>query len=254
MTLYFSVIVFTFGLIIGSFLNCLIWRLYQEESLGGRSYCPNCRKQIAWYDNIPVLSFIFLRGNCRHCRTKISWQYPLVELATAVLFLLTWQHDLTDSNLFPLLLRDWLLIVTLIIVFVYDFRWQLVPVSTVWLMGGLIFILNLLLGYSWYWIIISALFGGAFFLLQYILTSKRGVGEGDIWLGLFLGLAFPMLSDLGMALLLAYFAGALISCFLVLYHRKGWKSQIALGPFLAFGAIITLIWGKEIIAWYFGLL
>ena len=76
------------GAIIGSFTNCFIWRLYKEETLGGRSYCPKCRKQIAWYDNIPLLSFFCLGGKCRQCREKISWQYPVVEASAALLFAL----------------------------------------------------------------------------------------------------------------------------------------------------------------------
>jgi len=75
-----------FGLLIGSFINCLAWRLYKEETIFGRSYCPKCLKQILWHDNIPLLSFILLKGKCRSCSEKISWQYPLVELATGLLF------------------------------------------------------------------------------------------------------------------------------------------------------------------------
>ena len=86
LTLFF---IFIFGLIIGSFLNCLVWRLHTGEGMMNRSYCPKCKQQIAWYDNIPVLSFVLLGGKCRHCRQKISWQYPVVELATGIFFLIT---------------------------------------------------------------------------------------------------------------------------------------------------------------------
>ena len=143
MELYFFILAAVIGLVIGSFLNCLIWRLYKDESLSGRSYCPHCRQTIAWYDNIPLLSFILLGGRCRRCQKTISWQYPLVELATAVLFVLTWQLDMTTQNFSLQLLRDWLLIVTLIIIFVYDFRWQLVPMLPLWFMMLVIFLLNL---------------------------------------------------------------------------------------------------------------
>ncbi len=80
MIIFITSFVFLLGLIIGSFLNCLIWRLHKKESMLGRSYCPKCGQQIAWYDNIPILSFVFLGGKCRHCRKEISWQYPAVEL------------------------------------------------------------------------------------------------------------------------------------------------------------------------------
>lgn len=246
----FFVWIFIFGLIIGSFLNCLIWRLYKNETLSGRSYCPHCRKAIAWHDNIPLLSFIILRGRCRQCREKISWQYPLVELTTAVLFLLTFRADSLSPDLFLLLLRDWFLIITLIIIFVYDFRWQLIPMTVVWTMGAIILILNLLLGLSWLSLLFFALLGTIFFLIQYILTKKRGVGEGDIWLGALLGLSFPAADRLLLIMLISYSLGATVSLILLARQKKGWKSPIALGPFLALGAIITLIWGEQLIAWY----
>jgi len=207
--------VFAFGLIIGSFLNCLIWRLYQNETVGGRSYCPHCRHLIYWYDNIPLLSFCLLGGKCRHCHNKISWQYPLVELSTAVLFLLTFQADLASANFAALLLRDWLLVATLMIIFVYDLRWRLVPITIVWGSAVIIFFLNLYLGVP----LISLLFYGAlgalFFWLQYILTKKRGVGEGDIWLGLLLGLAFPRGGDLILILLITYITGSAVGLWLI---------------------------------------
>jgi prepilin signal peptidase PulO-like enzyme (type II secretory pathway) len=253
MTLLFYFFVFILGLIIGSFLNCLIWRLYKDETLGGRSYCPECRKLIAWYDNIPLLSFILLRGRCRQCHKKISWQYPLVELITAILFLLTFRADLLSSQFSLLLARDWLLIITLIIVFVYDYRWQLVPMMVVWPLSIVIFILNLLLGVPVLTLLFFAAVGAIFFLVQYILTKKRGIGEGDIWLGVLLGLAFPTAAQLLSIMIISYGVGAIVGLILISGRKKGWKSQIALGPFLSLGAIITLIWGARLVNWYLGL-
>jgi len=254
MIIYYEPIVFIFGLAIGSFLNCLIWRLYKNETLGGRSYCPKCRETIAWHDNIPVLSFILLRGRCRHCRKKISWQYPLVELLTAILFILVWRADISSLNFSWLLLRDYLIIITLIVVFIYDYRWQLVPMNIVWVGGIAIFILNLILGIYWLNLLFFAILGATFFLIQYILTKKKGIGEGDIWLGALLGLAFPDVGSLFLIFLISYSLGALIGIILMLFHEKGWKSSIALGPFLATGAIITLIWGGKLINWYWSLI
>lgn len=249
----FLIFVLLIGLVIGSFLNCLIWRLYKNETVGGRSYCPECRHQIAWYDNIPVLSFIVLKAKCRHCHKPISWQYPLVEIATAILFALAFVKDTASTQFTFLLIRDWLLITTLIIVFVYDLRWQLVPMNVIWPMCAAMFILNFLLGFSWLTIIICALAATAFFFAQYILTKKKGLGEGDIWLGLLLGLAFPDLSQLLAIMVISYGIGAAVSIALVLANKKQGKSKIALGPFLASGAIITLIWGEQIINWYMSL-
>src|SRR6056297_1686255 len=103
--------VFIFGLVIGSFLNCLIWRLHTGESLGNRSYCPSCRHQIKWYDNIPLLSFLFLRGKCRYCGKNISWQYPAVEFVTAVLFLYSFYLYYTAPGFdYLVAVRNWFII------------------------------------------------------------------------------------------------------------------------------------------------
>lgn len=250
MELIFYIFAALLGLIIGSFLNCLIWRIYKEESIGGRSYCPKCRKQIDWYDNIPLLSFILLRGRCRHCHAGISSQYPLVEFATAVLFLMIFIKDSVSPDFTLLLLRDWFLIITLIIIFVYDFRWQLIPVNILWVMSAAMFILNLFLGFSYLNIIIYGSLGALFFLIQYLLTKKKGVGEGDIWFGLFLGISFPSASQLILLLISAYFLGSIIALSLVLLKKTKFKARIALGPFLALGALVALFFGPAIIEWY----
>lgn len=246
----FSVLI---GLCVGSFLNCLIWRLHKEESIFGRSYCPRCKKKIAWHDNIPLLSFIILKRRCRHCQETISWQYPLVELMAGLLFMGGFLISANSPD-FPLLLaRNWLLIATFMIVLVYDARFQMVPMLVVWPMIVIAVVINYFLGYSIFDILIFGLAGALFFIIQYLATNKKGVGEGDIWLGLLLGVALPQLSLLALALILAYFSGTLVSVFLLLSQQKNWKSKIALGPFLSFGAIITIIFGSKIINWYLGL-
>ncbi|MFA4941987.1 MAG: prepilin peptidase, partial [Patescibacteria group bacterium] len=124
----------------GSFLNCLVWRLHEGEGMWNRSYCPKCRKQIAWYDNIPVFSFIFLSGKCRHCRKSISWQYPAVELITGILFFLSFYLNLlnfsagdflnfqpfSNPNFLLSVFRDWFVIAVMIVIFIYDLRWYLI--------------------------------------------------------------------------------------------------------------------------------
>ncbi len=238
------------GLCIGSFINCLVWRLYKEESILGRSYCPKCSQPIKWYDNIPLLSYVLLRGRCRSCQQVISWQYPVVELLTGILFVLGFLVIVGAPD-FPLLLaRNWLLIATFMIILVYDGRFQLVPMLVVWPMLLISGLLSYFLGYTIFDILIFGVAGILFFLIQYLATNRKGVGEGDIWLGLLLGISFPQLSLLGLALSLTYFSGALVSVFLLLSQKKNMKSKIALGPFLSFGAIITIIFGTEIIRWY----
>lgn len=251
-----SIFALIIGLIIGSFLNCLIWRLYKDESLGGRSYCPKCRQQISWYDNIPLFSFVFLKGRCRHCHQKISWQYPLVELITALLFYVSFINLTKDAQLissgyfFLAILRSWLLIATLVVIFVYDARWQLIPMKFIWPITAVFFILGILMNFGIINLLLAGIFFTSFFLIQYIITKKRGVGEGDIWLGLLLGIAFPDFQLIFLLIILAYFSGSLIGLGLMLFKGKNSQTKIALGPFLAFGAIITLIWGKQIVYWY----
>ncbi len=253
MDYFFIIIAGLLGLIVGSFLNCLIWRIYKEESIMGRSYCPKCSKQIAWYDNIPLLSFIILRGRCRHCQQKISWQYPLVEFFTSLLFVLSF-ISVSDTPDMPLLLaRNWLLIITFITVFIYDLRWQMVPMIIIWPMIAVAAGISIFLGYPWQEVFLFGVAGTSFFLIQYFATAKRGIGEGDIWLGLLIGVTFPEGGLLALALILAYFVGAIVSVVLLFDRQRGWKSKIALGPFLSFGAIITLIYGSEILAWYLSL-
>lgn len=250
---FFITISALLGLIIGSFLNCLVWRLYKEESIMGRSYCPKCSSQISWYDNIPLLSFIVLRGRCRHCRENISWQYPVVEFFSGLLFALSF-IAVADAPDLPLLLaRNWLLISTFLIVFIYDLRWQLVPMLIVWPMIIVAAGMSIFLGFTWQDVLLFGALGTSFFLIQYFATAKRGIGEGDIWLGLLIGVALPEGGLLALALILSYFVGAIVSGILLLDQQRGWKSKIALGPFLSFGAIITLIYGSEILAWYLGL-
>lgn len=253
MTEIFLVFSALIGLAIGSFINCLVWRLHKDETVMGRSYCPHCRHQLAWFDNIPLLSFFMLRGRCRYCKKPISWQYPAVEAIVAILFSWSFFNNCRES-LFPLLLaRDWLLIVVLAVVFVYDYRWQMVPMKVIWPASALFFFFSLLLGYNWLTIVISAASAVAFFGLQHVLTKGRGLGEGDVWLGLMIALALPGLDRLLLVVLITYILGSLVGIILIMRRKKRGHSKIALGPFLALGALSALFWGGEIISWYLGL-
>jgi prepilin signal peptidase PulO-like enzyme (type II secretory pathway) len=244
-----------FGLLIGSFINCLAWRLYKEETIFGRSHCPKCLKQIDWFDNIPLLSFILLRGKCRHCAKKISWQYPLVELITGVLFYVAF----LNFGATPLiLLKSFIVIAILVLVFIFDFRWYLIPVSALIWSGAVIIILGALsypynLGSYIFVLLASIMAAGLFFGAQYLLTRGKGLGEGDIWLGVFLGAIFVNLKTLTVAVLLAYLIGSIVGLYLLAAKRKHWSSKLPLGVFLTAGAIISLFWGSQIAAWYLSL-
>jgi prepilin signal peptidase PulO-like enzyme (type II secretory pathway) len=258
--LFFSLAV---GAIIGSFINCFIWRLHENESLLGRSYCPLCRNKIHWYDNIPILSFFILRGRCRACGRKISWQYPLVELAAALLFAGAFILEISgkifgdylyfDPGAALRLTRDWFFIFVLLVVFVYDLRWYLIPDRVVLPAIVFIFVTNLFLGFSWWMLLLCGLAGAGFFFIQFAVSRGRWMGGGDIRLGLLFGVFFARLDTLTLAILLAYFIGSIVSLSLVAVGKKHFSSQVPLGVFLAPGAILALFFGEKIISWYFGL-
>jgi prepilin signal peptidase PulO-like enzyme (type II secretory pathway) len=264
MTNLILIFVFIFGLIIGSFLNCLIWRLHKKESIMGRSYCPKCKKQIAWYDNIPVLSFIVLRGKCRSCGKTISWQYLAVEFITGLLFVMAFylnyklQVDnyglvIFNLSLITQLIRDWFIIAVMIVIFIYDLRWYLI-LDIVTLPACLIvFILNLILGFSLWNLLISGIIGGSFFLIQFVISKGKWIGGGDIRLGLLIGLTLGWPGVLT-AIIISYFIGSIVGLGLIAAGKKKWGSEVPLGVFLTVGAIITLFWQTQILNWYFNLL
>ncbi len=243
--------IFIFGLATGSFINCLIWRLHEKKTILGRSMCPKCKKKIAWYDNIPVLSFIILGGKCRHCHKSISIQYPLVELVTGVLFVAVFLVNF-QFLIFQTVI-NWIFISILIIIFIYDFKWYLIlDIITI---PAIIFafLANLFLGYYWFNLLLASVVGGGFFLLQFIFTKGRGIGGGDIRLGILMGamLGWPHILT---ALMLAYISGSIIGIILLATKKKELSSKVPFGTFLSVATVITLLWGDEILSWYFKLL
>ncbi len=259
--------IFFFGLIIGSFLNCLVWRLYKGEKMSGRSYCPKCEEMIAWYDNIPVLSFILLGGRCRRCKKKISWQYPLVELATGALFVAAFFINgklfyagqgisdfgfILNSKFLIMNLKDWFLVSVMIVIFVVDLRWYLILDIVTLPAAAIIFIINLFLGFSWSNMIISGIMGGSFFLIQFMVSRGKWIGGGDIRLGLLMGVALGW-PDVLTALFLAYFIGSVIGVALIVGGKKEWSSKVPLGTFLTAATVITMFWGERILGWYLNL-
>ena len=270
------IFIFLFGLIIGSFINCLIWRLRKEESILGRSYCPKCKKQIAWYDNIPILSFIALQGKCRHCGKAISWQYPAVELITGVLFVVAvicnlipqyiagWGNDInliqiTNYKLLITIIRDWFLISVMIIVFIYDLRWYLILDVVALPACAIILILNLIINIQcfqcvqWTQWLISGIIGGSFFLIQFIISRGKWIGGGDIRLGLLMGLALGW-PNIITAIFLAYLIGSVVGIGLLMASKKKWGSKLPLGVFLSVATVVVLFWGERIVEWYMNLL
>jgi len=246
MELFFLLVSGLFGLIIGSFLNCMAWRLYTGESLNGRSHCRSCNKLIYWYDNIPLLSFLLLGGKCRHCKAAISFQYPAVEAVTALLFILAYIATPLDPTL---LARNWFLLSVFVVIFIMDARWYVI-VDKVSLPAALIaLVFNLYLGYGWQWLLISATIGTGFFLIQYLVSRGRWIGSGDIRLGLLLGVALGWPNILAV-IFLGYGLGAVFGVVALATGKKKWGSMVPLGTFLSLAGAITLLYGEKIVSWY----
>jgi len=253
----FLVFIFFLGASVGSFLNVLIYRFHQRKNIFGRSFCPHCQHQLYWFDLIPIFSFFILRGRCRHCRQKISWQYPLVEFITGILFSFSFlnlfsRFYLLDSTFYFLLFRDWIFISVMIFVFVYDLKYMLIEDAVVIPAMVAVFFLSLLAGQSLFTIIAGALMSWLFFWLQYYLTKKRGLGEGDLRLGILMGIMFGWPNVL-VAIFISYIIGGFVSLVLIIVGKKKLFSEIPLGPFLALGSLITMFFGPMIIDFYFNL-
>jgi prepilin signal peptidase PulO-like enzyme (type II secretory pathway) len=246
MRLFNIIIIFVLGLSLGSFLNCVIWRLRVKKSIWDwHSICPWCQHHLEAKDLFPVLSFIWLKGRCRYCFKNISWQYPLVELVTALSFLifyfylgLSWQ-----------LVANLIFILFLEIIFVYDLKHYLILDVVTLPAMAVVLVANILLGCDLLNLLLAGVIGGGFFLLQFLISRGKWIGGGDIRLGFLMGiiLGYPLIL---VALILAYFSGSLIGVALILLKRKKWHSAVPFGVFLSLATVVTLLWGQKILEWY----
>ena len=239
---------------IGSFMNALIYRLYNQKPIIGkvRSQCPHCGHVLAWYDLIPVLSFIMLIGRCRYCQKKISWQYPVVEITTAILFVFAFYFlGFSDYSTIQSLkiLNYWIVLFTLLFIFVYDLKYLLVEDVVVVPAAIISLIVNIILGGTIWKFLLAGGAAALFFLLQYLITRGKGIGLGDTRIGLFMGFALGW-PNIIVAIFIAYLIGLIVGLFLLLTGRKKIGAQVPLGPFLATGTFIALFWGDLIIKWY----
>jgi leader peptidase (prepilin peptidase)/N-methyltransferase len=241
-------ILFILGLCVGSFLNVVIARVPEGRSIvGPASACPHCTTPIAWYDNIPLLSFVLLRARCRKCGAPISWRYPTVELVTGLLFVLALAERGLTIDLIPALL----LVSGLVAITGIDLDHQLIPdaISLPGIVVGLV--VSTVTGRpGWLDSLIGVLVGGGIFLLI-IVASRGGMGGGDMKLGAMLG-AFLGWKLVLVAILIAILAGGAFAIVVLLLRRKGRKDAVPFGPFLALGGLVSLFWGKEVLAWYLG--
>lgn len=239
-------LIFISGLVIGSFLNLCIYRLPRRESIiHNPSHCPACGRKLRIWDLAPLFSYLFLRGRCRYCGIEIGSRYPVVELLTGLLFLITFLSK--DLNI--LLLKDLILYSLLIIIIFIDLEHQIIPNRLVGLFFAWSFLWQIFLPeLTWRNALGGTALGGGV-LLVIALVSKGGMGGGDVKLmaaaGLYLGTSMTAL-----ALFTGFLAGALTGIILILLRLKTRKDYIPFGPFLALGIILASLWGEEIIRSY----
>jgi prepilin signal peptidase PulO-like enzyme (type II secretory pathway) len=252
---------FLLGIIIGSFLNVVICRLQKEETLLGRSHCVRCEKQIDWYDNIPLLSFLLLRGKCRNCKEKISWQYPLVEFATGILFALVgwFEFSLMDmASLIPTIFYLGLFAM-LVVIFVYDLLTMYIPMIVMWVALGwtsaylavvqwmiMHQVAVVSMGINFESIlphIFSGIGAGIFFWLMVWVSHETWMGMGDVYLALLVGLVTGWPGVLW-AMTLSFGIGAFVGLLLIALGKKGMKSQVPFAPFLVIGIILAVFLPK----------
>lgn len=251
-----TIFIFLYGLIIGSFLNVIIDRIPKGQSIVyPPSHCEHCRHRLAWYDLIPVLSFLMLKGRCRYCQKSIGIYYPFIELLTGLLFVLTYIFSINTNIIYIFYLL--IMLSVFIVIFFTDYKYGIIPFS-VTALGGITAFFYLITSFPLPVILIhflSAIGAFLFFLFLFLITKGKGMGFGDVVLVLLMGLflGFP---EIIIALYLAFVLGAIISLILiVLGHKKIRHDTIPFGPFLVAGTFITLFWGKyflNFITPYFG--
>jgi len=240
-------LIFAFGLLIGSFLNAVIYRLDSGEGIvKTRSHCVKCGHVLTWYELVPLASFVIQRGKCRACKRNISWQYPLVEIATAILFVLVLYYNLP---LFYTLTISSLLIV----IFVYDLKHYIIPDKIIYpaiLVSGI---------FGWQYTtyniqhtIYAAVLASAFFAAIFFASKGKWLGFGDVKLAFFMGLLLSWPGIL-VALFAAFMLGGIMGLGLIAMGKKSMKSQVPFGPYLVAGTFAALFWGEEIVRWYLGL-
>lgn len=247
-----TILLFLFGLSVGSFLNVVIYRSKIKKSIfRPQSFCPQCKHKLSWYDLIPVLSFILLRGKCRYCQKKISLQYPLVEIACGVLFVLFYLKSLTFNwalafNLF--------FVSILIIIFVYDLKYYLILDKIILIGATLAVVASIFLGKPKFPVsLLGSLIAGGFFALIVLVSQGKWMGGGDVKLGFLIGLILGWPKVL-LALGLAFMLGSIVGLILIAFKKKTLKSPVPFGTFLSTAALITILEGERILDWYLDLI
>lgn len=262
-----GIFVFILGLSVGSFLNVVIMRtLRGEEFLWGRSHCDECSRSLQWWEMIPLVSFIALRGRCRTCHKEIDIMHFVVELLTGLLFLWWWVigfafFQLTQTPLTVLQPLFWLLVgIIMLVIVIVDLRSFIIPDWATLLLFALTLLYRVVLiltdahqpvDFAW------ALFGSTllllFFLFLWLITAKKGIGFGDVKLVFPLGLLMGWPS-MFVGIFLAFVIGAVVGIILLLNKKIAFGRALPFGPFLILGTFLSLLYGDSLLRWYISLL
>ncbi len=244
-----------FGLCIGSFLNVVIYRLPLGQSLATPpSRCRTCGYSLRWFDNIPVLSWVLLRGRCRKCGTRVSWQYPARRARSRARCSSWWSGSRRSG---PLMASRLLLVCILIALFGIDLEHQILPNSITLPAIAIGVLLSLIAPPGWKDALIGVVLGGGILYAiawgYYLWRREEGMGMGDVkmlaMIGAFLGWKAVLVT-----LVLSSFAGAFIGLGLMAVQRGTMKYALPFGTFLAIGAVVAMFVGEPLIAWYAGFL
>jgi prepilin signal peptidase PulO-like enzyme (type II secretory pathway) len=267
---------FLLGLALGSFVNALVWRLHEQSLelakkkpsntklkrlsvVKGRSMCPDCGHTLKAKDLIPLFSWLSTQGKCRYCKSPISYQYPVVELATAVLFIASyvwWPEQFSTAQVIIFCL--WLgLLVGLMALLVYDYRWYLLPNRILAWLVPLALVLAVTSAFdasdplrSLINTVLAVVLGGGLFYVLYQVSNGKWIGGGDVKLGWLLGLIVGTPARSFLVIFLAATLGSLASLPLILSKKMNRNSTIPFGPFLIAGAIVVVLFGHAILHWY----
>jgi prepilin signal peptidase PulO-like enzyme (type II secretory pathway) len=264
-------IFFIAGLIVGSFLGAVNYRLKVDEDIvWKRSHCPKCKAPIRWYDNVPLLSFILLFGKCRDCRKYISWEYPLIELMTGALFAAVAVRFFgaplvglsgAVSGAGSIVDMSYLLFAVcyLVLIFWHDYDYMLIPDAIVFPAIAVTFLYQL-----WKYVgspfgiadirspltgaLFAAVLAAAFFFFLIWVSRGKWIGGGDVKLGFLAGLIVGWPKIL-FVLFLTYLIGSVVSLTLIALKKKTWKSRIPFAPFMVVAIFVVLFFSNQIQFW-----
>ncbi len=241
-------LVFLYGIVIGSFLNVCIYRIPKKESIVTvGSHCMSCNHDLAWYDLFPLFSFLCLKGKCRYCGVKLSWQYPAVEFLNGILYVvIVGVKGINAESVLYCFLVSALLTLSVI-----DLRIMEIPISINAVILGIGVIHAIVDWENGVHYIIGFFAASLFLLLCLILTRGKGIGGGDIKLMAVAGLCVGW-QNIMLALVVGCVVGSIVQCIIIAVTKN--KSKFAMGPYLSIGIFVAMLWGERFFEWYIGLL